>query len=80
MKLSRWVGYMAYAVNRDPKKRLLKPEELYLLPEIEGTENKKLNIPTKAQMEEMGSLPPPRKLDDTTIDEVILKEKLKPKR
>lgn len=72
MKLLRWIGYMQYAMHRDPKKRMLKPQELYVL--NEPKEQKILKIPTKEEMKEIFEWPNARKLDDTTIDQ-YLKEK-----
>jgi len=51
LRVVRWAGWMQYAVNRDPKKRMIPPEEL--LPFDETTEKNKLDLPTKEEMEEI---------------------------
>lgn len=51
MKVIRWAGYMTYLVNRDSKKRMMKPEELlnFNEPEVE----KVLDLPTQEEMQVM---------------------------
>ena len=51
LKVIRWAGYMQYLVNRDSKRRLLKPEELFSL--NEPKEEKVLDLPNREEMEEM---------------------------
>ena len=73
LRLLRWIGYMQYAVNRDPKKRMLKPEDLYKL--NEPKEEKEIKIPTKEEMKEMWEWPDARKLNDESLFDVINKKK-----
>ena len=73
LRLLRWIGYMQYAVNRDPKKRMLKPEDLYKL--NEPKEEKEIKIPTKEEMKQIGECPDSRKLNDESLFDVINKKK-----
>jgi len=51
LKVIRWAGYMQYVMNRDSKKRLMKPQELLDLNEPEG--EKVLDLPSPDEMKEM---------------------------
>lgn len=50
LKVIRWAGYMSYVMNRDRRKKLLKPEDLLFIDEIK---KEKVSLPTKEEMEEI---------------------------
>jgi len=72
-KILRWVGYMQYVMHRDPKKRMLRPDEMYFIDEPER-EKKHLKIPTKEEMKEIWEWPNARKLNDESIFEALNKK------
>jgi len=75
MRLMRRIGSLIFNTNVKKGSQVKDLDKLYYLPPLssEEKENKKLKIPTKAEMEEIASWTLPRKLDDTTLEEYLKK-------
>ena len=49
LKVIRWTGWMVYVMNRNPKRRMLRPDELLKINDFE--EKRQVELPTKEDFE-----------------------------